>query len=182
MKVIKWILKFVGGIVLLTLLSVVAVYLTLDISTLAPSIERIVKHNTGAETKLSELTWLSFDTLGLGQAKLTWPLSAEEEEAWEAYRAAKREKKNDENVELPPRPLPALSVCATDVSVKVDLLELTQGGIRGKACTQERDLQVHLQVRTPQNRFKGKYLIAPISLESSRVRGRYLVASRPCST
>ena len=37
MKVIKWIFKFIGGTLLFTLLSVLAVYFTLDISTLSPS-------------------------------------------------------------------------------------------------------------------------------------------------
>ena len=126
MKVIKWILTFLGGALLFTVLSVIAVYLTLDISTLSPSLEQLIQHHSGASAKLSGLRWSSFDTISFDQVKLTWPLSAEEQAEWDSYRSAKRAKKSDESVTVPSRPLPAMSVCATDVSAQVDLFKLAQ--------------------------------------------------------
>lgn len=127
MKVIKWIFKFLGGALLFLVMSVCAVYFTLDISLLTPSIEQVIEHKTGLDVDLKGLRWAGIDRIAFDQIKLTWPLTAEEEAAWDSYRTAKRAKKTDETIEIPPRPLPALSLCATDVSTAVGLSELVQG-------------------------------------------------------
>ena len=127
MKYIKSIFKWLGALLLLCVLSIFAMYFTLDISKLTPSVERLLAHNTGAAVQVEGLSWSSVDALSFDQLKLTWPLSPEEEEAWELYRAAKKAKRKDESVEVPERPSPALSVCATDVTATVNLSSLIQG-------------------------------------------------------
>jgi len=126
MKILKSILKWFGALLLFVLLCLTAIYLTLDISRLTPSLEAILEHHSGADVKIKGLRWSGLNAVSFDQMQLTWPLSPEEELAWEAYRAAKRAKKNDESVELPPRPLPALSLCATDIGASVELLPLLQ--------------------------------------------------------
>ena len=129
MNVIKWILKALGALLLLLTLTLVAVYLTVDISRLTPSLERIVSHHTGAEAKLEGLTWASLNRLHINRVTLTWPLSPEEEQAWSRYRAAKRAQresgdKEGASAEALERPLPALAVCATSLDVGLGLWSL----------------------------------------------------------
>jgi type II secretion system protein N len=144
MNVIKWILKALGALLTLLLLTLVAVYLTVDISRLTPSLERLVSHHTGAEAKLEGLTWASLNRLHLDRVTLTWPLSPEEEQAWSRYRTAKRaqreaggkgadkgvdkgEDKGGADAEALERPLPALALCATSLDVGLALWPLLGG-------------------------------------------------------
>ena len=137
MKFLKLLLKILGVLVLFTLISLLFVYLTLDLSRLSPSIEALGGQVTGAEVRLGALTWPSPNALYLERVSLEWPLTPEEREAVEAFREAKKAERErreageaaDPSAEpLAPPPQP-LKVCFSDVRVSVDLWAALAEGV-----------------------------------------------------
>lgn len=129
MKLLKLLLKSLGVLTLFLLLSLVCVYFTLDLSRLSPSLEALGAQLTGAQARLSGLTWAAPNALYLERVVLEWPLTPEEREAVEAFREAKKAERErreagegaDPNAEpLTPPPQP-LKVCFSDVRVSVSV-------------------------------------------------------------